>query len=67
MFPAWSSVESHVAHAPTLMPSKDRVELLEAKLELTRYLAPEERAELSTITLPAIELAVGRSSSRRSS
>jgi CRP/FNR family transcriptional regulator, cyclic AMP receptor protein len=41
------------------MPSKDRVELLEAKLELTRHLAPEERAELSTVTLPAIELATG--------
>ena len=41
------------------MRSKDRVELLEAKLELTRHLAPEERAELSTVTLPAIELATG--------
>jgi CRP/FNR family transcriptional regulator, cyclic AMP receptor protein len=41
------------------MPSKDRVPLLEAKLELTRHLAPQERAELSTITLPAIELPTG--------
>lgn len=38
------------------MPSKDRVQLLEAKLELTRNLAPAERAELSAVTLPATEL-----------
>jgi len=41
------------------MASKDRVHLLDAKLELTRHLTPEERTELSAITLPTIELAPG--------
>jgi CRP-like cAMP-binding protein len=41
------------------MASKDRVHLLDAKLELTRHLAPEERAELGAITLPTIELTPG--------
>jgi CRP/FNR family transcriptional regulator, cyclic AMP receptor protein len=41
------------------MPAEDRVHLLDAKLELTRHLAPEERAELNAITLPAIDLPPG--------
>jgi hypothetical protein len=41
------------------MPSKDRVHLLDAKLELTRHLSPEERAELRDIALPAVEVAPG--------
>jgi len=41
------------------MPSKDRVKLLDAKLELTRHLAPEERDELSTVALPAVQVAPG--------
>jgi hypothetical protein len=41
------------------MPAGDRVQLLDAKLELTRHLAPEERAELNATTLPAIGLPPG--------
>jgi hypothetical protein len=41
------------------MPAEDRVQLLDAKLELTRHLAPEERAELNAITLPAIDVPPG--------
>ena len=41
------------------MASKDRVQLLDAKLELTRHLVPDERAELSAITLPTIDVGPG--------
>lgn len=41
------------------MPSRDRVQLLDSKLELTRHLAPEERAQLSSITLPTVEVIAG--------
>ena len=39
------------------MPPKNRVQLLDSKLELTRHLTAEERSELSAITLPAVEVA----------
>lgn len=41
------------------MVSRDRVQLLDAKLELARHLHPEERAELAAVTLPVIELGQG--------
>ena len=42
------------------MASRDRVQLLNAELELGRHLQPEERAELADVTLPVIELDQGR-------
>ena len=57
--PVMSSGESHVSRAPTLMPPKDHVRLLDAQLELTRHLAPDERAEFSETALPVIEVAPG--------
>jgi hypothetical protein len=42
------------------MPSRDQVRLLDAKLELTRHLTPDERAELSDVALPAIDVPPGR-------
>jgi CRP/FNR family transcriptional regulator, cyclic AMP receptor protein len=41
------------------MAPPDRVPLLEAKLELTRHLAPEERAELATVTLNVVDVPRG--------
>jgi hypothetical protein len=41
------------------MASRDRVKLLDAKLELARHLRPEEQVELAAVTLPAIELPEG--------
>jgi len=41
------------------MPSPDRVPLLDAKLELTRNLAPEERAELVDVTLTVVDVSRG--------
>jgi CRP/FNR family transcriptional regulator, cyclic AMP receptor protein len=41
------------------MPSKDQVRLLDAKLELTRHLTPDEYGEFSAIALPAIDVAPG--------
>ena len=44
------------------MASPDRVSLLDMKLELTRRLTPEQRAELSAISLPVVR--IGRGSFR---
>ncbi len=41
------------------MPATDRVRLLDTKLELTRHLAPEERAAVAAITLPVADVARG--------
>jgi hypothetical protein len=41
------------------MASTDRVPLLDAKLELTRHLAPEEKAELVGVTLAVVRVALG--------
>ena len=41
------------------MASRDTVQLLDAKLELARHLPPEERAELTAVTLPVFELGQG--------
>ena len=41
------------------MTSTDRVRVLDAKLEPTRHLTPEERTEVGGITLPAVSVALG--------
>lgn len=41
------------------MASRDRVRLLDAKFELARRLSPDERAELSALTLPVVEIPEG--------
>lgn len=42
------------------MANADRIRLLDAKLELTRRLAPDERAEISGLTLAVTEVASGQ-------
>ncbi|HUA03302.1 MAG TPA: Crp/Fnr family transcriptional regulator [Solirubrobacteraceae bacterium] len=41
------------------MVSPDRVPLLDAKLELTPHLPPEERAELASVALPVVDVSRG--------
>jgi CRP/FNR family transcriptional regulator, cyclic AMP receptor protein len=41
------------------MNSSDRVPLLEAKLDLTRHLAPDERAEVANVTLGVVDVPRG--------
>ena len=41
------------------MAAADRVQLLDAKLDLARYLSPEERAELAAVVLPVVQLPEG--------
>ena len=41
------------------MASRDRIQLLDAKLDLARHLPPDELAELAAVTLPVIELGQG--------
>ncbi len=41
------------------MAARDRVRLLDTKLEFTRHVAPEDRAEVAAMTLPAVDVARG--------
>ncbi len=41
------------------MAAPDRVRLLDTKLEFTRHLAPDERADVAAVTLPVVNVARG--------
>jgi CRP/FNR family transcriptional regulator, cyclic AMP receptor protein len=43
-----------------LMANNERVALLDARLEVTRHLSPDDRAELADVSLPVVELKPGR-------
>lgn len=44
---------------PTTKASRERVPLLDARLELTRHLTEDERAELAGVNLPVVTLGAG--------